>query len=302
MTRPLVGHPAEERRARLHAGVDGHPEHRRQRPELLRPGHARPGRRAERRDAPTQVSNFNVNGQRANSNNMTIDGVANIDTGDNGGNMATTNLDSVAEFKVLTVELPGRVRPRGRRPGAGRHQERLAELHGVGLLVQPPLRVERQHLAEQPQRASQDADEQAQRLRLHVRRAALHPGRCSTRTRTSCSSSSTRSSSAARTRWVRRASRCRPRWSARVTSRRASTRTGTRTRTSGTTRSTLPCSATDTSGCFKDGGVLGKIPANRLYAPDAGRAEPVPDAERRRAGRATTTRARPRRTSRTPRS
>ena len=33
---------------------------------------------------------------------MTIDGVANIDTGDNGGNMATTNIDAVAEFKVLT--------------------------------------------------------------------------------------------------------------------------------------------------------------------------------------------------------
>ncbi|HEU4389334.1 MAG TPA: carboxypeptidase regulatory-like domain-containing protein [Blastocatellia bacterium] len=27
----------------------------------------------------------------------------------------------------------------------------------------------------------------------------------------------------------------------------------------------LPCSASNTSGCFKDGGVLGKIPANRLY-------------------------------------
>ena len=26
-----------------------------------------------------------------------------------------------------------------------------------------------------------------------------------------------------------------------------------------------PCSATDQTGCFKDGGVLGKIPANRLY-------------------------------------
>jgi hypothetical protein len=49
-----------------------------------------------------QVSGFTVNGQRPNSNNMTIDGVANIDTGDNGGNMATTNIDSVAEFKVLT--------------------------------------------------------------------------------------------------------------------------------------------------------------------------------------------------------
>jgi hypothetical protein len=29
----------------------------------------------------------------------------------------------------------------------------------------------------------------------------------------------------------------------------------------------LPCSASNTSGCFKDGGVLGKIPANRLYSP-----------------------------------
>lgn len=53
-------------------------------------------------DVPNQVSNFNANGQRANSNNMTVDGVANIDTGDNGGNMAQTNLDAVAEFKVLS--------------------------------------------------------------------------------------------------------------------------------------------------------------------------------------------------------
>jgi hypothetical protein len=49
-----------------------------------------------------QVSGFTVNGQRPNSNNMTIDGVANIDTGDNGGNMATTNIDSVSEIKFLT--------------------------------------------------------------------------------------------------------------------------------------------------------------------------------------------------------
>lgn len=45
---------------------------------------------------------FTVNGQRQNSNNVTIDGVANIDTGNNGGNMATTNIDAVAEFKILT--------------------------------------------------------------------------------------------------------------------------------------------------------------------------------------------------------
>jgi len=45
---------------------------------------------------------FTVNGQRQNSNNVTMDGVANIDTGNNGGNMATTNIDAVAEFKILT--------------------------------------------------------------------------------------------------------------------------------------------------------------------------------------------------------
>jgi hypothetical protein len=49
-----------------------------------------------------QVSSFTVNGQRPNSNNMTIDGVANIDTGDNGGNMAQTNMDAIAEFRLLT--------------------------------------------------------------------------------------------------------------------------------------------------------------------------------------------------------
>ena len=48
------------------------------------------------------VSGFTVNGQRPNSNNMTIDGVSNIDTGDNGNNMASTNIDAVAEFKLLT--------------------------------------------------------------------------------------------------------------------------------------------------------------------------------------------------------
>ncbi len=48
------------------------------------------------------AAGFTVNGMRPNSNNVTIDGVANIDTGNNGGNMATTNIDAVAEFKVLT--------------------------------------------------------------------------------------------------------------------------------------------------------------------------------------------------------
>ncbi|HVO11357.1 MAG TPA: carboxypeptidase regulatory-like domain-containing protein, partial [Vicinamibacteria bacterium] len=52
----------------------------------------------ERGDAET----FTVNGQRYTSNNVTIDGVANIDTGNNGGNMVTTNTEAIGEFKILT--------------------------------------------------------------------------------------------------------------------------------------------------------------------------------------------------------
>ena len=48
---------------------------------------------------PESLSGFTVNGQRPNSNNMTIDGVTNLD---NGGPMATTNIDAVSEFKILT--------------------------------------------------------------------------------------------------------------------------------------------------------------------------------------------------------
>jgi hypothetical protein len=62
-----------------------------------------PGNGGTRMSGPPEaLDGFTVNGQRPNSNNMTIDGVANIDTGNNGGNMATTNLDAVSEFKILT--------------------------------------------------------------------------------------------------------------------------------------------------------------------------------------------------------
>ncbi len=85
-----------------------------------------------------------ANGQRPNSNNMTIDGVANIDTGDNGGNMVTTNIDAVAEFKVLTNAYQAEY---GRAVGAQvqvGHEERLAILPRFGLLVRPAFRLERQ--------------------------------------------------------------------------------------------------------------------------------------------------------------
>ena len=41
----------------------------------------------------------------------------------------------------------------------------------------------------------------------------------------------------------------------------------------------LPCSAADTRGCFQDGGVLGRIPANRIYAARPRVAQHLPGAE-----------------------
>ena len=73
---------------------------------------------------------------------MTIDGVANIDTGDNGGNMAQTNLDAVAEFKVLTSGYQAEY---GRAIGAQVQvvtKSGSKQLLGLRLLVRPALRVE----------------------------------------------------------------------------------------------------------------------------------------------------------------
>ena len=96
--------PVDERGALVRAGERGPHEHRRLVAAALQLDVARAGRGPERHWG-TEIGaadGFTVNGQRPNSNNVTIDGVANIDTGDNGGNMVTTNLDSVAEFRVLT--------------------------------------------------------------------------------------------------------------------------------------------------------------------------------------------------------
>ena len=97
-----------------------------------------------------QVSSFTVNGQRPNSNNMTIDGVSNIDTGDNGGNMATTNIESVGEFKILTNAYQAEY---GRAVG-GQVQvvtkSGTQQLPRLGLLVRPPRLLGREHLDQQP--------------------------------------------------------------------------------------------------------------------------------------------------------
>lgn len=51
---------------------------------------------------PGGVANISANGVRANSNQLNINGISNVDTGNNGGPNATVSLDSIAEFKILT--------------------------------------------------------------------------------------------------------------------------------------------------------------------------------------------------------
>lgn len=56
-----------------------------------------------------------ANGNRTSQNNFTLDGVTNVDTGSNGGTLATTNMDMIAEMKVITNSQPAEF---GRSSGA----------------------------------------------------------------------------------------------------------------------------------------------------------------------------------------
>lgn len=56
-----------------------------------------------------------ANGSRGNQNNLTVDGVTNVDTGSNGGVLVTLNIDQIAEFKLITNSQPAEL---GRSSGA----------------------------------------------------------------------------------------------------------------------------------------------------------------------------------------
>ena len=213
-----------------------------------------------------QVSSFTVNGQRPNSNNITIDGVSNIDTGDNGGNMATTNIDAVAEFKVLTnayqaeygravggqlqvVTKSGTQNFRGSGYWYGRRSEWAANSYmnkretpelpkpktsrnNRGYTIGGP--VSFPGFNEDKSRLFFFWSEEFQR---RSDPAAVRITRVPTALERRGDFSQSVDSSGNPFPYIRDSA------------------TG------------LPCSASDTRGCFQDGGVLGRIPANRIYTP-----------------------------------
>ena len=209
---------------------------------------------------------FTVNGQRPNSNNITIDGVANIDTGNNGGNMATTNIDAVAEFKVLTNAYQAEY---GRAVGGQLQvvtKSGTQDYHGSGYWYgrrsgwDANSYLNKRETPEVPKAKTSRNDqgytiggpvsfpgfnEQKKKLfffwseefEQRTNPPSVHQTRVPTALERRGDFSQSVDSSGNPFPYIRDSS------------------TG------------LPCSAADTRGCFADGGVLGRIPASRLYGP-----------------------------------
>jgi len=223
------------------------------------------------------VSGFTVNGQRPNSNNITIDGVANIDTGDNGGNMATTNIDAVAEVKVLTnsyqaeygravggqlqvVTKSGTQNVRGSGYWYGQRSDWNANTYlnkrETPEVPKPQTSRNYQGYTIGGPVAFPGFNEQKKKLfffwsqefEQRTNPPTLHQARVPTALERRGDFSQSVDSSGNPFPYVR-------------------------DYTTG-----LPCCAADTRGCFQDGGVLGRIPANRLYTAGLNSLNIFPDA------------------------
>ncbi|HEU0109043.1 MAG TPA: TonB-dependent receptor, partial [Vicinamibacteria bacterium] len=232
------------------------------------------------------VSAFTVNGQRPNSNNVTIDGITNIDTGDNGGNMATTNIDAVAEFKILTnayqaeygratggqvqvVTKSGTQAFHGSGYWYGRRSDWNANSWtnkraaapaplGAGKLipVPPSSRNDYGYTIGGPIFIPGKFNTDKKKLFFFLSQefenrtdpATQHTGRVPTALERRGDFSQSVDNNGNPFPYIR------------------------------DYQSGLPCTAADTRGCFQDGGVLGRIPQSRLYAPGLNILKIYPDA------------------------
>jgi hypothetical protein len=80
------------------------------------------------------LGGIQANGNRGNQNNMLLDGITNVDTGSNGGVLASTNVDMIAEFKITTNSQPAEF---GRSSGAQIQvvtKSGTRDLHGTGYI------------------------------------------------------------------------------------------------------------------------------------------------------------------------
>ena len=215
-----------------------------------------------------QVNEFTVNGQRPNSNNITIDGVSNIDTGDNGHNMATTNIDAVAEFKVLTNAYQAEY---GRAAGGQLQvvtKSGTQRFHGSGYWYgrrsewNANSYLNKRETPEIP-KPETSRNDRGYTIGGPVSLGGFNPDRKQLFFF-----------------WSQEFQRRQDPAALGVVQTRVPTALERRGDFSQSVDSSgnpfpyirdfstgLPCSAADTRGCFQDGGVLGRIPANRIYQP-----------------------------------
>ena len=116
-------------------------------------------------------------------NNIMMDGVSTMDTGNN-GQLISMNVDSIAEVKVLTAGLPSRVRAIERPADLGCHEERQQSVPGIALRHRAQLGLELEQLGEHQERRPETG--------LETARLGLLPWRAGGKARaaaTGCSSS-----------------------------------------------------------------------------------------------------------------
>ena len=219
------------------------------------------------------LGNISANGARFNQNNLTLDGVGNVDTGNNGDQLATLSLDAVSEYKILTANYQAEY---GRSSGAqisvvtksgGRdfhgsgylYRRHDSDLLGIGKVGNANnWRNNRDGIPVSTLRLNDFGytlggpvvipgkfNEGRDKLFFFVAQEFQHQFR----------------PQAARNVRVPTALERQGDFSQSVD------RSGNLFPYIRDYQTGLPCSASNTAGCFQDGGVLGRIPKNRLYQP-----------------------------------
>ncbi len=210
------------------------------------------------------LGSISANGARTSQNNLTLDGIGNVDTGSNGGQLATVSLDSVQEFKILTSNYQAEY---GRSSGAQISvvtKSGSTEFHGSGYLFH-----RHEGLNANNWKNNRDG---IQRNKYRYNDAgftlggpAFIPKVLPLKDKLFFFVSQEYQKQLV------------PQGTRNVTMPTVLERAGDFSQTVDNNgnpfpyikdpQSTLPCSASNTGGCFQDGGVVGRIPKNRLYAP-----------------------------------
>lgn len=218
------------------------------------------------------LAGISANGARANQNNLTLDGIGNVDTGNNGDQLATVSLDAVEEFKILTSNYQAEY---GRSSGAQisvvtksgtndfhgsgylyhRHEglnannwinnrerpgvsRQFFRFNNVGYTIGGPVYLP--HFGEGGPKVWSGKDKLffffTQEFQRQLRPQAIRDVTVPTALERNGDFSQSKDNNGNPV-FIRDYTK------------------------------NLPCSASNTSGCFSDNGVLNRIPANRLYGP-----------------------------------